>query len=83
MATEDKILKEVEQVFKKHKLSGFVYMPKMGTYSFTQSHPDKLMLLEFAKVELEKQKLQIKNEALEILQSKTYTKPTKDISYIK
>lgn len=63
MAKKQKVLDEIEEIFKKYKISGIITMPKYGTFSLFASTSDKLTLLHHARIEIKKIELEIEKLA--------------------
>ncbi len=59
MNKSDKILANIEKLFKKYQLSGLITIPQQGTFSLFASEGEKLILLQHAKIELKKIDLEI------------------------
>ena len=87
---KEAVLKGIEQFFKENGISGIINIPKIGSFSMFNNEADRLLVLDYAKLEIEIDKLHKRSEAAERIteglvlntNKKDNTKSFKEISYV-
>ena len=81
---EDKKLKEIEDFLNKNKVSGIIFIPKIGVFNFFQNTNEKLRILNHTSTEIlyeEKKKEQLAQSWIETEVNEKQT-DKQELSYV-